>query len=195
MTRSLLLALLAALSPTAPALAQQTFTVPPPPASDMLAGPLDFCAEEFSVRLERDESMEWTPTTPGHVSYTMKSGPIAAVIARNAGRRLPPEAEMTPLSLPLSPVSRRRVFAMPELTETDRDGNTRSLVTFGIEYLLFGEAANDSPVRVLAFEQDQHFEIPFVDRIDPRPMTERRCTPSRSDPALARRIAHIPGGR
>jgi hypothetical protein len=187
------------MAPVIALLAAALFSPPPdaahvPPAAPLahLAGPADFCAVEFSVRLERGESMDWTPLARGGINYVMHSGPTVATIARHAGR-LPPEAAMTPLRLPFSPVSRRRVYAMPERTETNREGDVRSSVTFGIEYLLHGATATVSPLMVLAVDQDQHARIPFVGRIDPRPLAQRRCTPAWSDRALVGRITFEPG--
>lgn len=188
--------MLAAALLAAAALLQQVVTAPPSSAREALAGPLDFCAEDFSVRLERGERAEWRALPSGSIRYSIESGDFSADVTRfGGGRRMAPAAELTALSLPLSPVSRRRSFAMPELAIADANGATRPLVIFGIEYLLHGQAETEAPISVLGFHDDRDARFPFVQRIDPRPLAERRCTPSRTDPALAGRIVRIPAGR
>jgi hypothetical protein len=172
---------------------QDVGNVPPATPTYYLEGPLNFCAEEFSARLQRGEGMEWIAPAPGRFRYTIKSGGTSAVVMRSIGHPLPTAAETTALSLPMSPISRRLVFAMPEWTVMNREGETYSLQLFGIEYFLFGVAANDRPLTVTIYEQDQHSEIPLAGRIDPRPLSARRCRLTRFDPALARRIMHYPG--
>jgi hypothetical protein len=173
-------------------LVQQVLMVPPPPAGDSLAGPLDFCAEDFSIRLEQGESVEWRPAyQPGTFRYSVEGGGFSANISRFTSH--PPSDRIAPLSLPLSPVSRRRVFQAPTLSMSDGNGKDTPIVTYGIQYFLYGQAEAGAPLMLLGFADREDTQFPFVGRVDPRPLGERGCTPSRTDPALARRIRHYAG--
>jgi hypothetical protein len=195
MKKALLLAL--ALPFAGAASAQQYVVPPPPPPEVALAGPLDFCGEEFSMRLEPGERVSWSPNAYSVAGrYTVYSGDFSADIYRRREDGVPPPAAETTAvaGLPLSPVAFRRVFQMPTATARDAKGRERQLVSFGIRYFLHGLAETDTPLHLLGFHEDGNARFPFLDRIDPRPLAQRNCTPSRTDPALAGRVVQLPGG-
>lgn len=171
---------------------QDVGPLPPATPTYSLEGPVDFCAEEFSARLTQGETMEWIAPGRNFVRYTVRSGEIAAIVGRGPDYA-PPRAAMTPLRLPLSPVARRYVVDVVDRTEMDTAGNQRDGHDYMIAWFLHGAAWSETPLAVLTRWGDRRLELPFVSRIDPRPLSARRCTISRSDPALARRIRLRPG--
>lgn len=167
--------------------------LPPATPTYSLEGPLDFCAEEFSVRLARGETMKWIAWR-NVVRYTIRRGDIEAEVGRERAPAPSPLATTTALRLPLSPVARRYVEAIPDRTEMDAAGNQRDGYDYVVGYLLYGAARTGRPVSVMTQPWgDRHLQLPFVSRIDPRPLAARHCRVTRADPAFARRIGFSPG--
>jgi hypothetical protein len=188
--------LITALLAAATLAGQDIGNLPPATPTYHLDGPLNFCAEEFSVRLERGETMAWIAPSPGRFEYRIRTGDIEAVVRREPSAAAPPLSTlttMTRLRLPLSPVARRYVEAIPDRVEMDAQGNQQDGFEYYFSWLLYGAAATGRPVSVRTHWGDRDLALPYVSRIDPRPLTARRCTISRFDPALVRRIVMSPG--
>jgi hypothetical protein len=176
---------------------QDAGRIPPATPTYRLEGPLDFCAEEFSVRLQRGETVEWTEARRGFVPYTIRSGEIQAGVGRDPSYATTasdaPMMGLRQLRLPLSRFTLRYLFEIPDRTEMDARGNQRDGLDYVIIWFLYGATMTGTPLAVVIHWGDRRLEPSFVRRIDPRPLGARRCTISSSDPALARRIRIDPG--
>lgn len=167
--------------------------MPPATPTYHLDGPVNVCAEEFSVRLVRGETISWTMARRSFVRYSIRSGEIEANVGWGAPYTPQPLTTMTALRLPLSPITRRYVMAIPDRIEMDAQGNQRDGFDYAISWYLYGASRTGTPVIVDIQWGDRRLEPPFIRRIDPRPLSARHCTISRSDPALANRIVVSPG--
>ena len=188
--------MLAALLLAAAFAGQDVGNLPPATPTWRLAGPVIFCAEEFSVKLERGETMTWIAPSPGRFQYAIRTGDIEAVVRREPSAAAPPLSSlttMTRLRLPLSPLARLYVEAIPERVEMDAQGNQRDGFEYFYSWLLYGATPTGRPVSVRTHRGDRDLALPYLSRIDPRPLRARRCTVTRFDPAFARRIVMSPG--
>jgi hypothetical protein len=172
---------------------QDPASMPPATPTYHLDGPLNVCAEEFSVRLVRGESISWRMARRSFIRYAIRTGEIEATVGWGAPYTPRPLTTVTALRLPLSPITRRYVVAIPDRTERDTQGNQRDGFDYAISWYLFGATSAGVPVIVWAQSGDRRLDLPFVRRIDPRPARARNCMLSRFDPALAHRIVVSPG--
>jgi hypothetical protein len=105
----------------------------------------------------------------------------------------PPTGELTDVSLPLSRVSQRRLFRFGFRVQNLGKPDSKPVRPISVGYMLHGAERQERPLELSMFTQDANAPMPIAERVDPRALAERKCSPTRLDPAAAGEIRQIDG--
>lgn len=150
----------------------QRHTPPPPitsaplPVQARAVGPVDFCAEKFSVHLKHGESIAWTSDGTPPFWYDLEASPRSVTIGPYFDA-LPQVVERRWLRLPGSPIAERVVTVPPGAPSS-----------FVIHYLLHGKKRQKDPVDLFFSAIDRSGALRILERVRVGSLAERRCRPT-----------------